>query len=113
MKNNVVLIVEDEFLLRCQLADELRKAGFVVLEAATAEHAMALCHDRTPVHTLITDIQLSGSGSGWEVAKAFRAIWENIPVVYTSGNVFDAKHSVPDSWFFMKPYEPDEIVAKC
>jgi two-component system, response regulator PdtaR len=111
--NTVVLIVEDEFLLRCQLADEFREGGFVVLEAATAEEAMALCHERTPVHTLITDIQLNGSGSGWEVAKAFRAIWGNIPVVYTSGNVFEAEHSVPDGWFFVKPYDGAEVVAKC
>ena len=74
---------------------------------------MALCRDRTPVHTVITDIQLNGSGGGWEVAKAFRALWGNIPVVYTSGNLFEAQYSVPDSWFFSKPYECDEIVAKC
>jgi two-component system, response regulator PdtaR len=111
--NTVVLIVEDEWLVRCQLADEFRQAGFVVLEAATAEDAMALCHERTLVHTLITDIQLNGSGSGWEVAKAFRVIWGNIPVVYTSGNVFEAEHSVPDGWFFVKPYDGAEVVAKC
>ncbi len=112
VQNPVVLIVEDEWLLRLNLADHFREAGCMVLEAATADHAMTLCHDGTAVHMLITDIQLNGGGSGWDVAKAVRAIWEDIPVVYTSGNIFDATHSVPASWFFDKPYDAAEIVAK-
>ena len=109
----VVMIVEDEALLRLHLADQFREAGCMVLEAATADHAMALCHQGTAVHILVTDIQLNGGGNGWDVAKAVRALWGNIPVVYTSGNVFDANRAVPNSWFFDKPYDPDEVVAKC
>jgi two-component system, response regulator PdtaR len=110
---NVVLIVEDELFLRWDLADEFRKEGYVVLEAATANDAMTVCHDGMTVHILITDIQLNGSGSGWDVAKAFRAVWRNIPVVYTSGNSLDAKRSVPNGLFFAKPYHPAEIVTAC
>lgn len=110
---SVVLIVEDEFCLRCDLADEFRDAGYVVMEAASADHALKLCHDEMPVDVLIADIRLNGSDRGWDVAKEFRALWGNIPVVYTSGNAFDARQSVSDSLFFAKPYHPAEIVAKC
>jgi CheY-like chemotaxis protein len=109
----VVLVVEDEFFIRCDLADRLREAGCVVIEAATAEHAMALCHDGMPVHVLITDIQLNGSGSGWEIAKAFRAFLLSISVIYTSGNASDAARSVPNSLFFRKPYQAADVVRAC
>jgi len=36
----IVLLVEDEFLIRCSLADRLREGGCVVIEAASAECAM-------------------------------------------------------------------------
>lgn len=110
---NVVLIVEDELLLRLQLADHFREAGHAVLEAPTADHALKVCYDRIPVHVLITDIELNGSKSGWDVAEAFRAIWQNVLVIYTSGNALDEERSVPDSFFFAKPYRSAEILAKC
>jgi CheY-like chemotaxis protein len=80
----VVLIVEDEFFLRCDLADCLRDAGWVVMEAATADHAMAMCRDEMALHVLITDIQLNASTSGWDAAEAFRALSSDIAVIYPS-----------------------------
>jgi DNA-binding response OmpR family regulator len=111
--NVVVLIVEDEVLLRWNLADEFREAGYVVLEAASADQARDVCYDGVAVHILITDVRLNGSDSGWDVAKEFRALRGNIPVVYTTGNHLDAKQSVPDSLFFTKPYHPAEVVSRC
>jgi CheY-like chemotaxis protein len=107
----VVLIVEDEFLVRLNIATHLRDAGCVVVEAGSAEQAMAMCDAATPVDLLITDIQLDGPGTGWEVAEAFRALWQNIPVIYVSGNAKDRTRSVSRSLFFNKPYQPMQILA--
>jgi CheY-like chemotaxis protein len=41
----VVLVVEDELFLRCDLAECLREAGWVVLEAVSADRAMTVCRD--------------------------------------------------------------------
>jgi two-component system, response regulator PdtaR len=109
----VVLIVEDELLLRLHLADQFREAGYVVFEAATANHALEFCCDVAPIHVLITDIQLGKCTSGWELARKFRARWRNVHVVYTSGNAFDGSQAVPDSLFFGKPYRSAEIVGRC
>ena len=65
----VVLVVEDELFLLCDLADCLREAGWVVLEAISADRAMAVCRDGTAVHILITDIQLKGTANGWDIAE--------------------------------------------
>src|SRR5205823_4011596 len=70
----VVLIVEDEFFVRCELADCAREAGFVVVEAASAKQALAAYHVKTAVCALITDMQLEDPTNGWDLAGAFRAV---------------------------------------
>ena len=113
IRARIVLIVEDEFLLRCALADTLRDAGCVVVEAASADQAMSLRREGPQIDVLITDIQLDGQSSGWEIAEAFRAKSENIPVIYTSGNADDRARCVPNSLFFGKPYRPAEVLRAC
>ena len=108
-----VLIVEDELFLRWNLADHLRGAGYLVAEVDSAQRAIALCQSGTRIDILITDIQLSGLGSGWDVAEAFRALSDKIPVIYTSGNARDPRRTVPKSVFVNKPYEPTEVVRVC
>jgi CheY-like chemotaxis protein len=112
-KPTIVLVVEDEMFVRCNLAECLREADCIVLEAANAEHAMAFCHDGKPVHILITDIHLNDTVTGWDVAEAFRASRNDIPVIYTSENAPDRTRSVPNSMFFNKPYRPAEILRAC
>jgi CheY-like chemotaxis protein len=109
----VVLVVEDELFLRCDLADCLREAGCVVLEAVSADRAIAMCRDGTAVHILITDIQLNGSANGWDVAEAFRAARSDVAVIYTSGDAHDRTRSVPNSLHFNKPYRTTEVVKAC
>ena len=108
-----MLIVEDELFLRWNLADHLRGAGYLVAEVDSAQRAIALCQSGTRIDILITDIQLSGVGSGWDVAEAFRALSDKIRVIYTSGNGRDPTRTVPKSVFVNKPYEPTEVVRVC
>ncbi len=55
-----VLVVEDEGLVRETIVAELQDAGFLVLEAETAEQGLVFLDDR-PVHVLFTDIRLPGA----------------------------------------------------
>jgi CheY-like chemotaxis protein len=108
-----VLIVEDELFLRWNLADHLRGAGYLVAEVDSAQRAIDLCQSGTRIDILITDVQLNGVGNGWDVAKAFRALWDKIPVIYTSGNARDPGQTVPKSVFFHKPYQTNEVLRAC
>ena len=108
-----VLIVEDELFLRWNLADHLRGAGYRVADVDSAQRAVDLCQSGTRIDILITDVQLNGVGSGWDMAKAFRALWDQIPVIYTSGNARDPAQSVPKSVFFNKPYQATEVLRAC
>lgn len=109
----MVLIVEDEFLVRHDIARYLEERGCIVLEAATAVQAIAVCKSDAQVDVLFTDINLNGDGNGWEVAERFRAARPNIVVFYTSGNSIDRSRCVPDSLVFSKPYRLSDILDAC
>ncbi len=108
----VVLVVEDEWLVRENIVSELKAQGWSVVETASGEHALAfLATDE--VHLLVTDIQLAGAMDGWDVAHAVRAANPDLPVIYASGNAPDAARRVRGSLFFNKPYDPAAVVAAC
>ena len=109
----VVLVVEDEFLIRCDIADRLRQSGYTVVETASGEEAIAVCKSDMLIDIVFTDIQLIGSASGWDVTERFRADRPNVSVLYTSGKSIDRGRCVPGSAFFAKPYLYDAVVNAC
>jgi CheY-like chemotaxis protein len=106
-------MVEDDFLLRHDVVEHLQEQGCVVLEADTGERALAICRLGTPVDVLLTDVNLNGVATGWDVAEAFRAVWPRIAVVYTTGNGADRSRCVTGSRFFHKPYCMSDITEAC
>ena len=63
-----ILVVEDNGLLRAEIAEALRSVGCRVLEALSGETAVALIRSGAGIQMLITDIQLGGNLTGWDVA---------------------------------------------
>ena len=109
----VVLVVEDEALIRCYIADILRLAGYRVVESASGEEAIAMCTSEVSIDIVFTDINLVGAASGWDVAERFRAQCPDIAVLYTSGQSMDHGRCVRESAFVAKPYQPHEIIGAC
>ena len=109
----VVLVVEDEFLVRLDIAGYLRKAGCVVLEAWSAIQAVATCRNGETVDILLTDINLGGPGTGWEIAEEFRTARPGAGIIYVSGNSVDHSRRVAGSLFFNKPYSASDILQAC
>jgi two-component system, response regulator PdtaR len=81
----VVLIVEDEFLLRLDSAETIESAGFEVIQAANADEAIAILKARPDIHVVFTDIQMSGSMDGLKLARFVRDRWPPIKIEATSG----------------------------
>lgn len=111
--SRVILVVEDEWMVRSLIAADLRGAGWEVLETSTAEDALALLQTGRRIHLVFTDIQLAGAMCGWELAEQFRAAQPDIPIIYASGNSSDRSRSVAGSVFFDKPYRAHEVVEVC
>jgi CheY-like chemotaxis protein len=109
----VILVVEDEWLVREDIAAEFRRAGWTVLEASTGEGAIGLLESDEQVDALVTDIQLAGRATGLDVADAFHERHPELPVIYTSGNPVEAGRLVPGSKFIPKPCIPADLVAAC
>jgi CheY-like chemotaxis protein len=108
----VVLIVEDEFLLRMNAAEMVGDAGFDVVEAGNADEAIVILEARPDIHVVFTDIQMPGSMDGLKLARFVRGRWPPIKIIATSGFVNVGKDELPEgSRFLPKPYRPEQIVA--
>lgn len=107
----VVLIVEDQFLLRMNAAQLIGDAGFDVVEASDADEAIAILEARSDIHVVFTDIQMPGSMDGLKLARFVRERWPPIKIVASSGFVKVGKDDLPEgSRFLSKPYGPEQIV---
>ena len=108
----VVLIVEDEFLLRMDAMDMVAAAGFEVLEAANADEAIEILEARPDVAVVFTDIQMPGSMDGLKLARAVRGRWPPIKIVATSGQIEVKPTDLPEGGRFLpKPYSPTDVTG--
>jgi CheY-like chemotaxis protein len=108
----VVLIVEDEFLVRIGTRAALDTAGFDVIEAGDADEAIAILAARKNVRLIFTDIHMPGSMDGLKLAHFVRNRWPPVKIVATSGRARIAESDLPEGGRFVpKPYSAAEITA--
>lgn len=110
-RNPVVLVVEDEPLLRISAVDMIEEAGFDVLEAADADDAIQILEARLDVHIVFSDIDMPRGMDGMKLAALIRERWPPIRIILTSGyRAVDTVKMPPDSVFFPKPYVEEKVV---
>jgi CheY-like chemotaxis protein len=106
----VVLIVEDDYLLRMDAINMIAAAGFAVVEAANADEAIEILEARPDITVVFTDIQMPGSMDGLKLARAVRGRWPPIKIVATSGLVDVGEKDLPEGGRFLpKPYHPKAL----
>lgn len=109
-KRAVILIVEDELLIRMNAAEMIEEAGYDVIEAANADEAIAILEVRLDIRVVFTDIQMPGSMDGLKLAAAVRDRWPPIKIVATSGHHAIRDGELPEgSAFLQKPYNAATI----
>jgi CheY-like chemotaxis protein len=109
-KRPVVLIVEDEFLVRMDAVDIVKAAGFDAVEARNADQAVEILESRNDITVVFTDIQMPGSMDGLNLARAVRGRWPPIKIVATSGHANVRGADLPEGGRFVpKPYSPMQI----
>ena len=107
----LVLVVEDELLVRMNALSLLEEAGFGVLEAGSADDAIALLESRKDIRIVFTDINMPGSMDGLRLAHAIRHRWPPVQLVLTSGRLRIANEDLPERGIFLrKPYGGAELV---
>ena len=109
----VVLVVEDEMLLRMRAVDMVEDAGFTSVEAVDADQAIAILESRSDIALLFTDIQMPGQMDGLGLAHAVHDRWPPIKIILVSGQLKLANIGIPaDSQFFGKPLAASEMIAE-
>ena len=104
-----VLLVEDDALIRVNTAEALQDGGCVVVEAASAEEAMAALQT-APIDVLVTDINLPGV-SGSVLAVRARVLRPGVGLVFASGDIAAvAEDDVEGAVLLSKPYGSDALL---
>jgi CheY-like chemotaxis protein len=108
----VVLVVEDEPLLRMAAVDMVESAGFDAIEAADATEAVRILESRDDIRIVFTDVEMPRGMDGLRLAAAIRDRWPPIQIIVTSGLAKFAAAQLPEnSVFFAKPYSEAQLVA--
>ena len=101
----VVLLVEDEPLVRMDVCSGRQDAGFAGRDAPDVEAARELVRERPDIAVLVTDVQMPGPLDGLALARVIRALRPDVRVVVTSGGLRLGAADLPGGCAFLpKPY---------
>jgi CheY-like chemotaxis protein len=106
-----ILLVEDDPLISLLLREELEASGYDVTCADTAPRALAAIEEPRSYEVLVTDIDLGGPTDGFGVARCFRTVFPDMPVVFISGapGIRYRTEAVKPSSFLAKPFVPQDL----
>jgi CheY-like chemotaxis protein len=105
-----ILVVEDEVLIRAFIAEELRLAGFSVIEAGRGQEALTYISAGEQVDLVFSDIRMPGSLDGLQLAEILRDKYPDTPVILTSGNAPPGLVGIVEA-FVPKPYDVTQTIA--
>jgi CheY-like chemotaxis protein len=106
----VVLVVEDEPLVRFDAIQSLEDAGFEVVDAYDADHALIVLESRPDVRAVFTDVHMPGKLNGVELARLVHQRRPDIRVLVTSGVMHVSGDDLPEGGHFVpKPYDASQV----
>ena len=109
--HTAVLVVEDEAIIRMDVVGFLAGVGFKVLEAKSADHAIAILETRTDIRLVFTDVDMPGTMDGVRLAHVVRSRWPTVLLIVASGKTVVELALLPGGTrFFRKPYSDDVLV---
>jgi DNA-binding NtrC family response regulator len=109
----IVLIVEDDMILRMRSVDIVEDAGYTPVEAVDADEALGILQSRSDIALLFTDIQMPGSMDGLQLAHAVCERWPQLKIILVSGHLKLSSAEIPrDSRFFGKPLVSAQMITE-
>ena len=110
--NAVVLVVEDEILIRMDVVDQLSAFGYSLIEASSAREALEALDNADTVDILFTDVDMPGDFDGLLLAHKVAETRPEIGIIVTSGKTLLDEAKLPDGCrFYPKPYVPATVNA--
>lgn len=111
LSDRIVLVVEDDWLVREDMTGWFRQQRWRVFEAAIGAEALQMLREMQRIHLLFTDISLADAVTGWEIAEAARVSYPFLAVIYASGGPDDPARRVEGGIFLPKPVTPNDLMA--
>ena len=109
-QRSVVLVVEDESLIRMSALTMVEEAGFEVIAASDADEAIRILENRNDIRAVFTDVHMPGSMDGIRLARVVRNRWPPVALIVTSGQTNVPESDLPAGGRFLpKPYAPLQI----
>lgn len=103
--DGVVLVVDDEAIIRMGAVDLVESAGLRAIEANNADEAIRLLETRTDIRLVFTDIDMPGTMDGLKLSRYIRERWPPVKLIVASGKaILDQSHLPEGARFFSKPY---------
>jgi CheY-like chemotaxis protein len=107
----VVLVVEDQPLIRMGALDLVASAGFEALEARDADEAIRILESRDDIRLVFTDVEMPGTMDGVKLAHYIRDRWPPVLLLVASGKtIVEESHLPSGARFFPKPYGNTAII---
>ena len=107
----VVLIVEDELLVRSIMAEALQEEGFRVIEASNVAEALVALEAQPDISIVLTDVEMPPGARGYDLATVAHQRWPHIRFVVTSGRMWPNAHDMPATAVFLpKPWTSESLV---
>jgi two-component system, response regulator PdtaR len=107
----IVLVVEDEALLRLLVVEILEEAGFEVIEACTADDAVSLLMQRPDIRVVFTDVNMPGCLDGFQLARHVQDHYCGVGVIIGSGKCRPNPEDLPPETIFLaKPYSTSALI---
>jgi len=109
----IVLVVEDEILIRAAVAEYLRRLRYTVVEAADAAEAIAVFISGELIDVVICDVDLPGTMDGLGLVRWINRHHAALPVLLTSGRgIALSAGKIPAHSFIAKPYRLAELARR-
>jgi len=70
LEKTVVLVVEDESIIRMEAVQIIKDAGYVVLDASNTNDAMTILEERRDIRAVFTEVRVPGRLNGMDLARA-------------------------------------------
>jgi CheY-like chemotaxis protein len=108
----LILVVDDEALIRMLASEVLQDAGYTVIEAGTAVEALEVLDRGIDIQAVFTDVNMPGSPDGLGLAQRVREMSPTCAIVVASGRYKPTSEELaPGALFMSKPYSVDAIVS--
>jgi DNA-binding NtrC family response regulator len=111
-RQSIVLVVEDEILIRSPVSEFLRSAGYKVIEAANAVEAVAVFAGAVPIDLVFSDINMPGTMDGVGLARWVAGHHPGVRVILTSAVSHARRAGEIAAHFLPKPYRLAEAAHR-